>query len=739
MFEEILLRRKNKIIIPAKVDENEPDEIVTVLAMLKNIQSLGYTFSKELIKELRYVHINSLKATYSMLVRNIKYYVGADKVYNFMFPNFPEQVLEESDFNLYSNVVKHYMSYGTWLPDFEKDERLPLFENDDFTVLEIGTLEDCTDIMYNLIGSKTSLSQQDQDDLCSLLVFFGVDKDKLPQIPFKENIPIVSNFIMLNSQSNMWFHLLKGYYKTATDVLRFAVYLSEGDVSLATPTMFKSMPRKVRKLLIQLLNNCSNIEEDMLRHKTAWIRLGERLHVCEEKYSKYANAQRAFDKVRNDGKIITFAGKLYAALKDKLLPNAISLLKKRPGVFARELDSLLRKHKDRESTIIKSFKDVAQDVSVPVLLQVKEHFAWRSKKNDTRVFFPKGTLAKAYTKKNELEDIPQIICDAVTNVCEKAIIEQFEEKEPLGKVYIADCMNNYCIPQSQRSANSAMKIITRGSRFKLKDDAKFIRLGIHWMNEALKNYGEKRTDIDLSCSFLDENFGKVSHVSYTNLRNGYAVHSGDLTNAPRWSGGSAECLDLYIDKAIESGVKYAAIQVYGYTETKFNKLDDMLFNWQEGIDENVGDIFEPARVQQCMNLGGDTDCEIPIVIDLVNKEIIWLDLALTTRTDFPRCVEGNVSGLSAVVMGIVQAHKPTMYSLARLNAIARGRIVYDRNEADVIFDTDLTKPTEVITKYIEVQNEKGEIISTRTETEERVKDCIIITPWDVDIWQGEML
>jgi hypothetical protein len=140
-----------------------------------------------------------------------------------------------------------------------------------------------------------------------------------------------------------------------------------------------------------------------------------------------------------------------------------------------------------------------------------------------------------------------------------------------------------------------------------------------------------------------------------------------------------------------------------------------------------------------MNLGGDACCEIPIIIDLERKEIIWCDVALTTKTEFPRCVEGNVKGLSAIAMGIVQAHKPNMYDVAWFNAVARGTVVTDRNDADVIFDTDTTKPVITIQKYIEVQNEKGEVIETRIETEEKVKDCTIITPFDVDVWQSTML
>ena len=622
--------------------------------------------------------------------------------------------------------------------EYEKDERLPLFESPELTVIDLGTDEDLDEVMNNLISSKTSLSETDKADMIWLINNRGIDHTKLPDvIPFKENVAVISKLILDNTSEVIWYNVLHKYLKTATDILRFCVYLSDGDVSLSTPTKFRSFKRKERDLIIHLLNGCGySLEEDMKRNTLPWIRLGEKLHPTENRYRKYLNSYVAFCKLRNNGEIITFGGVVEELILDNKIIKAVEKLKTRPGELARRLDQLLRKGYEME--ICNAFEEVADKISVPVLLQVREHFKYRCEKDDNRVFFPKGSLSKVYTVTNELEHISKVYCDKIVLICENAIIKQFEDKETLGKVYIDDSIKGYCIPQSQRSASSSLKNITRGSRFKIKDDANFIRLGIHWMNEVCNGY-ERRTDIDLSCNFLDENFGYVDHISWTHLKNTYSTHSGDLTSAPRGSGGAAEFIDIEIDNAINKGVKYAAIQIYGYTQTKFCDLDDMVFNWQEGVDANFGDIFEPSRVQQSINLGFDTACGIPVIFDLKNREVIWSDLGLTTSTSFPRCVEGNIRGLSATAMGICQAHKPQMFELATLNAVARGSIVKNRNEADTIFDIDTTKPVEIITKYIEVQNEKGELIDTRIETEENVKDCRIITPWDVDVWMSEML
>ena len=45
---EILLRRKNKVTV-ITVGENVTDNLGRVMVMMKNVQDIGFTFSKELI------------------------------------------------------------------------------------------------------------------------------------------------------------------------------------------------------------------------------------------------------------------------------------------------------------------------------------------------------------------------------------------------------------------------------------------------------------------------------------------------------------------------------------------------------------------------------------------------------------------------------------------------------------------------------------------------------------------
>lgn len=705
----ILLRRKNKIIVE-KGNVTEPNNQY-IITIMKNVEALGYTFSEELFKTLQSLTNKDLQDFYLELIPTLKSMIGADVVYKPMYPNFPESVMEADYIDLYINAIIHYWSGGTLYPHEEKNERLPLFEETKVKIIDLGTTQDLYDIFNNLCQSKTSISQSDKKDL--EWIFKNMQVKFPEEITLKENVALMGKLYLENYPLATSKDIQK-YFKTATDVLRLITAMSDGDISLATNTKFRSFKRKERRLLLELLQNCGYIEEDMLRYKNRWLRIGERLHPSEYNKEQFGKVINAFDKLRNGIKIETFASKVTKAIDTEDFKSALVFLKKRPGELARKLDYLLRNSNDK-NCILNTFKDVASEVSTPVLLQVKEHFSHRTDKLEARVFFPKGNLARCHCVENTLSDIDEKYCNAIVKICENALVENYKSKEFLGNVYLSEDIKGYCVPQSQRSASKSLKNITRGSRFKIDILANFIRLGVHWKNE-LYNDEEVRTDIDLSCSFLNENFELLNYVSYTNLKNNYSVHSGDLVDAPRKNGGAAEFIDIDINKALSEGVRYAAIQIYGYTHTKFCELDDMIFNWQEGIDSKFGDIFEPSRVQQSVNLGFNSDCGIPVVFDLKNREIIWCDLSLTTNKNFPRCLEGNIHGLSATVMGICQSYKPQMYDLALLHIRARGIRVENKNEADVIISNDIT--------------------NLNNEDMNKIK---YITAFDTDVWQGELL
>ena len=725
---EIILRRRKKIILSQDLATDNKATKHQVATLMKNLEDLGYALSLEVVEHLLELSYEEVNGIYLELVTNLKKYVGADKEYNPMYPNFPEQVVEMEDIDLFFNALVHYLSMGTLLPEYSKNERLPLFDNKELTVIELGTMEDLYEIRNNLMTAKTSLSNIDKEDL--KILFSKLNEDYPAEIPFKENVVVIARLLY---EAEAKTETLSQYLVTATDVLRFVVELCNGDTSLAENTKFKSFCRKDRRMILQLLENCGYIEEDMLRYAAQWIRLGERLHPGE--YPQYKKAYTAFDKLRNHKKISTFNSKLQKAIEDKDCEAAIKLLSTRPGEFARRLDHLIRIHTDKEK-VIKEFEKVAEQVSTPVLLQVKEHFSFRTESETDkafRVFFPKGRLSTAYSKKEDRESIDKELCDKIVKVCETALTKNYSKLDTLGKVFIDTELENYLVPQSQRSASEALKTITRGSHLPLEENTKVVRGFIWWTNQRTGRV----VDIDLSVAVLREDFSYFGHISYTNLRSHKlkAYHSGDITNGGDVNGkGVAEFVDIDIESIVKDGGRYVIFEVHSFNGQKFSQLDNCMFGWMEREDCNSGEIFEPSTVEQKLNLTQSSEICVPVLFDCVKREFIWLDINMSIKgMRFANNLENSLNGVSAICYGMLNMHKPNMYDLVKLHTIARGELVNNRNEADIIFSNDTTKPVEKL--YIEIRNERGEIVEERTE--ERVKEEVkIITAFDVDYWQS---
>lgn len=712
----IILRRKNRVFIndddmlkslSAAAGEKNKQIVAT---MNKNIEVFGYTMSETLFDKLVHMKAKNREVVYDALVSGLKEITGADKVYNPMYPNFPESVMEKDDFELYFNAIVHYWSFGTLLPYEEKEERAPLFNTAKVKVLEAGSFDDLNNIFNNFCASKTSLSKNDVDDMIFTL---NSAKVTLPdEIPFKENAACVCR-LLIDTGVDTDGSLCKKYVKTATDVLRLITAMSDGDVSLAENTKFRNLKRSERRIIMNLLAGCGNAAEDMSRYACKWIRVGEKLHPGEfAKNEHYTKVVQAFGVIRNDGKIQSFAGKVDAAVASGDVNAVVSLLKKRPGEFARRIDFLLRtfdKDADRK-TVIMGFASVAKDVSSTVLLQVREHFINKlDGSDDMRVFFPKGNLARSYYVKNDkIETVPEDAMKMVIAVCESALVNIYGNREFLGKVYINEALKDYTVPFSLRSAGKTMISVSRGSRIAIDDSAKIIRPFIWWTNTK-----DNIIDVDLSVAVFADDWNCLEHVSYNNLESDRfgICHSGDIINGGPVDGeGVAEFIDLDIEKALSAGARYAVFNVYNFSNENFSKMEHAAFGFMIRNDMKSGEIFEPSTVKQRMDLASATTTCIPVIFDLKERVFVWCDMALTAdhvRTGFGGInVESNLPSVVVTCKSMVDVKKPNLYDLFIFNAKARGVITDNPDEADIRFGLDDScdvKPSDIdviVGKYL---------------------------------------
>lgn len=741
---EILIRRKNLIILPATtpskgVGHNSSSIIGSIL---RNIEPYGFTFSPSAINELKEYSPETLIDWFTQVVEPVmKKITGANHKWSCMYPNFPQQVMDASEAELYINALVHYLTFGEVLPDYETNNRQPLICNPKVTkIIDIGCDEAAILIFKNIVSSNVSVSVQDIND-CKVIfnrfpeictVYLETDSTVIPN---KENLAKITSMVWDSVGYEKCS--MKRYFKTATDVLRLYVALSDGDVSLSSPTRFINLSRKFRRNIMNLLESCGkNLTEDMFRYREQWLRVGEKIHPFSYNNKKYNHTIAAFDFIRNKKKPSFFANKvnnLIDVLKTNncVIPptinNLVNILETRPGEFARKLDLVLRccyNEPMATRVVLNSFESVANKISIPILLQLRKHFANRNYIDD-RVFFPKGNVAKAVVINNNLPHLRTDVCISVNTICNEAIKNKLKEKEPLGKVYIDEEFDNFIMPFSLRNANPASKIVTRGSRLKVSDDTNIIRLFVWWTNidnsddESPLRY---RVDLDLSCGFYDENWHLVKRISYRNLRDGQinCCHSGDITNGgPRNGNGVAEFIDIDLN-SIESA-KYAAFTVNSFTGQKFSELPNCCFGWMQRNGFNDGEIFEPATVDMKIDIKSASKVSIPAVFDCESREIIWTDINVSPDKIKPITIEDNSSRIAKAINAIININKPTLYDLVYFNATARGEIVENKYEADIVFSNDTTE--------VPIFDNEGVLIDYAT----------IVTAYDIDYFIGSMM
>ena len=716
MINEILLRRKNMFILP-ETNSFASNSTKLLATLMANIESLGYTFSTETVKKMMHRTIESLTTIEASLVPVLKELVGANRVYKPFYPNFPETVMTASDASLYINAILHYLTFGEYRPtnDVKLSLHPELCEKHELTVLEGVTSdvaeEKLTEIFTNLCQSKTSLSQTDVKDIIEIYQAYDSVAESLSSLnfPFKENKAIIAS-IQYNHMpvKNLNTPFIQRLYKkaTATDILRLITALSDGDVSLATNTHYRNFSRPERLQLLLMLSRCENLAKDMMTYKNRWIRIGERLHPFEKCYEKRKELDEvivAFELIRSNCKI---DGKKYQLYSDnqqvEIMSKAILshrsvaidyilvVLRNNPGLFARKLDFLLRncnKEEDDVLHVINEFENVSEKISVPVLLQVYAHFLHRNDEiNDSRVFFPKGQMAKCWYTKNDLPPIDFKYCNQVVAICKTAIVNIFDAQKPhdMGKVYLSDKFKNYLIPSSQRSASKALKPVTRGSRLPIDPNTKVLRSFIWWTNTE----NESCVDLDLSAVMYDENMNYINSLYYGNLRNGISsYHSGDITNGGPFNGdGVAEFIDIDLNIPKSSNVRYIAFTVNSYRGQHFSALGGhAMFGWMDRNDPLKGKVFEPSTVKQKFDLTQDTAISIPAIFDIVKMEYVWCDINgnVSARSNC-RTALNQITGLCYALCNM---HKATLYDLIEMNIKAREGVLVDNiKDADIVFD-----------------------------------------------------
>lgn len=356
----VAIRRLNKVV----VEQGSTSEVTPqhMAAFVANLMRLGYCVNSDAMNALN-------NSTLSILVgieNDLKVLVGDNVNHKPMYPNFPKQVAEASDVELFVNAIMHYFGDVVGvriMPEYVKEARSELKDMVNVTVLGLASDADFDELTAKLVAQGQSYSATDLADLEVLK-----DHIKVADVKVKENL---INLTVMRSDLD-W----SNSYKTVTDVLRLARVLSGGNATFTENVKFKlsrAQRRMILSMLEAVLTNNNNNLEDFARYNEEWKRLAHQLHHREYNYAK---ASAALSEAQQD-KIISFDSKVEDLIKKGRIVAAVELLKDRPGAFARRLNELITKagsSKAKYNAVVDAFAKVADKVSTPVLVQLSNYY-----------------------------------------------------------------------------------------------------------------------------------------------------------------------------------------------------------------------------------------------------------------------------------------------------------------------------------------------------------------------------
>lgn len=666
---KITIRRNNKIYIPTIENNDKTIDDKTITAFISNLYRLGYVVNKEIIEQLSYTSVDNLQ----QVLEAAEYSKGDHFDYEPMYPNFPKQVAEASEIELYLNAMMHYTGdvlgvrimpvYDKFArPDLDKDEA-------EFIVLGLETKDSLTETTRNIITMSRPFSQTDKEDIIVLKDFVKFDDNQTFKV--KENLVFLTYSFPDNG--------LEKYYKTAVDVLRLAAAYSNGDITLATPTKFK-LSRPQRRMILQLLDNVDDVE-GMGAYSEQWKRLARTLHYrSDNNDKKYPTAAINLEKIQT-GDYTTVNSKIEKAVKEL----DIELLEKYPGIYARRILELLRKHPQEKDIILQSFSTIVGKVSVPVLLGLynllrspgKEelsHRLIRIKNGEENKTF---LLENRLSNNDDLTELSTIILDGIE--------AQGESK----KVVFSKDASHYAMPLHTRNISKGSTAIGLGSRLPLDSDKNTIRLFMHWKDfDKSIDYYDHRVDLDLSAIFLDNNFDFINDIAYYNVRiDDIGYHSGDITSAPE---GASEFIDININKALDNGIRYVVPTIYNYTQQQLDNIPEAFSGFMMRDKVNNGEIFEPSTIQHSYDLNNGNTNNTPYIIDLKNREIVWLDTALKPSSYKNYNVANNIDSFTVLAKYAMLSKFMTVEEYFSLtNTIIKDPIfIEDIDNSDDLSDED---------------------------------------------------
>lgn len=632
--------------------------------------SVGFKLSTDLFNYLANQTDSVVSDIANRLIPIVNKMIGNHVKHKVYFRNFPNNVPDTEEFwmscvydaiglskkeikNLKNGSINlvNLPTYGQYLYSYEDmvshhEEFVPSIK-DKVKILHLGNSlsEEVNGLYHQLAGSSVPLNEDDRK-LIRTLAKICIDDSQPTTFPVRENKAIVNAVRAEHARPLM--------VDTVTDVLRLACVLSDGDVSLIEKTKFKSFSRKIRRILFSSLSDVLLNSEakmlDGLKYIEPWKRLGEKLHPHE---SNLPMIREFFAVIRGDQYLCSNIGQIEILIAGKKFSKAIDLLISMPGVFFRYLDRMIRLCQDDTKLVEKlvaKTSDLVEKVSGRVIFSVWEHFLNRTVAASKRIFA--NSKGKTWVQDETRSNLDPDVVNNLVNIIRNELRFRYL-KMGIDGFDIEPEMLSVTLPLSEKNKSSGFGIMPKGSVIPVNGEQ--LRFFMYWKQKS------ERTDYDLSVFFVDNNFKNAGHCSWTNLKYGDVVHSGDIISAPN---GASEFIDIKLNKV---RYPYIVAQVNRYAGENFQSVQENLFGFMNLSEDQKGKPFEARTVKVKAEIRGNGQVAIPALFFIENDNWYckWLDYQLTGQPNM-NTVEGNKLTTAMLIEAEMKRKRITLQDLKDL-------------------------------------------------------------------------
>lgn len=650
-----ILLRHNYIELPKVHGKVSSQEAIATIAM--NIAYYGYGLSQEAFKALGKLESVSLVDWWQELETELKRITAADKEMSkhMVYKNFPNEVLDKTAMEYWLPQILIYWGFPKELFAQTEVERPKLAENKKLVVLHLSNDSTLKNILTSYLKSPAAWKKEQFADVLELNSMYNAN---VGDVVFKENmVALASNLLKNGKQISV---------NTATDVLRLGAALSDGDHSLKEKVKFKSFKNAWRRMLLNTLENCKNLNEDLARRPEVWKRFLHGLHAADHK-KKFPKVNTAIQDLFAD-KLETFNSKVEKLLIDKDA-KVLDLLASRPGEFRRRLVHTIDLFGEKAS---KAFvkKEVLNGLTTHQVVSLKTYLETKNSRSN-RVFPPKGNWSKVQIV--EATPVSQKNLDVAIKGLKKVLVERL----PKVKVLSPDT-KGVKLP----SNGGEVSKYNRGTEFKIPDSAKFVRVASYWQAT------QGTVWFDNGVNFFDKDWKAQGTIAWNcpQYKVGNvmaAAFSGDPLNSRTAEGKATQVIDIYMDD-MPKNVRYAVWNILCYSRIKFSQAEEVIACLQWGENRETGKVFEPSRSQLVLPLKGDSLTKYICVVDLQERKLIYLDANLKGNTQSAAQNEATLSKVMPAYMEYIHA-LPSVHDLfaGSVSADSDIQILYSDKDVDL--------------------------------------------------------